>query len=196
MSLTAVPAVLSRILRRIRLIEEMPATFPITEAVGIVEHVLGVHVVVDWPMRVADHRFPGLNKPPHERIRLKLRLLFIQRVGEGVSGGTGGVVRCVVPDSVFFLHRCPPFPGIPAASQCRREPSCQRQVVGHSNGIGAGFHAVGSRMGTGRTSGLKLPLIAAHCIPPAAFCQLQCETLKQSFNLNQGLTEILYITSL
>ena len=64
----------------------MPATFPVTEAVGIVEHVLRVHVMVDWPVWVADHRFPRFNKPPHERIRLKLRLLFIQRVGEGVLG--------------------------------------------------------------------------------------------------------------
>ena len=70
-------------------------------------------------MRVSGHRFPGLNQPPHERIRLELCLLFIQRVGEGVLGDAGGVVGFVVPDSFFFLQGCPPFPGIPAASQCR-----------------------------------------------------------------------------
>ena len=96
----------------------MPAIFPVTEAVGIVEHVLRVHVMVDWPVRVTGHRFPGLDKPPHERIRLKLRLLLVQGVGEGVLGDTGVVVRFVVPDSVFIFHRCPPFPGIPVASQC------------------------------------------------------------------------------
>ena len=91
-----VPPVLSRVLRRIGLIEHVPASLPEAEAVGIVEPAFRIDVMVDWSMRLARLSSTRLVHPQQQRIRFELGLLFFKRVGEGVLRDLGGEIGLFV----------------------------------------------------------------------------------------------------
>ena len=65
-----VAPVLARILRRPRLVEQVPAALPEAQPVGVVQRVLGVDEVIARAMRIARLRAARLPHPLQERIAL------------------------------------------------------------------------------------------------------------------------------
>ena len=88
-----VSPVLPGVIRRIALVEQVPATLPETEAVGVVQRVFGVDVVVHRPMWVAFLRFSRRDHPLKKRVFRELRLLLGEGFRKGVVGNERGVIR-------------------------------------------------------------------------------------------------------
>ena len=87
---------LTCILRRIRLIEEMPFALPETESVGIVEHRFGIYVMVDGTVRIACIPFARLDQPEHQQIGFELFLLFFEGVSEDVVRNARDITRGII----------------------------------------------------------------------------------------------------
>ena len=86
------PPVLAWILRRIPLIEKVPASLPETKPVRIVQRVLRIDIMVNRPVRIAGHLLPRRGKPLHQRILPQLRFLRVQRIGKAELGHA----RCII----------------------------------------------------------------------------------------------------
>ena len=87
-----VPPVGPGVFRRVALVEEVPASLPEAEPVGVVQCVLGTDEVVQRAVGVALHRLSGCGHPPHHRVVAKLGFLLVEGVGEGVPGSAGCAV--------------------------------------------------------------------------------------------------------
>ena len=87
-----VAPVLPRILRRVALVEQVPAALPAAQAVGIVQPVLGAQEVVPRHVPVASELPAGGAKALQQRVGGKLPLLSGKRVGEREAGNGGPVV--------------------------------------------------------------------------------------------------------
>ena len=81
------------VLRRVALVEEVPSTLPETEAVGVVQRVFRVDVVVDRPVRIAFLRLSRRDHPLQQGVFRELRLLLGERFRKRVMGSERGVIR-------------------------------------------------------------------------------------------------------
>ena len=72
------------VLRRICLIEKMPAPLPKAESIGIVQHRLRIDVVINRPMPVPRMPLPRLMQALHQRVGRQRRLLLGERLGKHV----------------------------------------------------------------------------------------------------------------
>ncbi len=79
-----VAPVLTRVFRRIGLIEQVPASLPEAETVGIVQTAFRIHVMIDRAMRIAGLCGSRLDHSLQQGIRLELFLLLGQRLGKRV----------------------------------------------------------------------------------------------------------------
>ena len=79
-----VAPMLARVLRRIRLVEEVPAPLPETEPVGVVQHGLRVDVVVDRPMPIASQPGSRAGQPFDHRVPVEGSLLLGKGLREAV----------------------------------------------------------------------------------------------------------------
>ncbi|MBA7677391.1 hypothetical protein ES703_85648 [subsurface metagenome] len=98
-----VSPVLTRVFRRIRLVEQVPAPLPETESVRVVKPIFRVDVMIDRSVRVTGHLFPRLDKSQNQGICFELRFLLAERIGEGVFRDTRGVVGSFFPGLGLFL---------------------------------------------------------------------------------------------
>ena len=87
-----VPPVGPGVFRWVALVEEVPASLPEAEPVGVVQSVLGTDEVVQRAVGVALHRLSGCGHPPHHRVVAKLGFLLVEGVCEGVPGSAGCTV--------------------------------------------------------------------------------------------------------
>ena len=88
-----VSPVLPGVLRRVALVEEVPSTLPETEAVGVVQRVFRVDVVVRRPVRIAFLRLSRRDHPLQQGIFRELRLLLGEGFRKRVVGNERGVIR-------------------------------------------------------------------------------------------------------
>ena len=80
--------------RRIALIEEVPVSLPVAEAVGVVVIRFGTHEVVGWPVRITAQSCPRFVHARQKGVRRQLLLLRFERVAEIVF-------RCIRSRKVF-----------------------------------------------------------------------------------------------
>ena len=77
------------VLGRVALVEEVPASLPEAQSVGVVQRVLGTDEVVQRAVGVALHRLSRRGHPPHHGVVAKLGFLLGEGVWEGVPGARG-----------------------------------------------------------------------------------------------------------
>ena len=85
-----VAPVLARILRRPRLVEQVPAALPKAQPVRVVQRVFGVDEMIAGAMRVIRLRAARLPHPLQERVAPELVLLPFKRLSEREPGGFDG----------------------------------------------------------------------------------------------------------